>query len=70
MQVPQPKQQYERRVSSDSKSDDCIVAASELQKAREEARAWRTRYDEMRAENSRLVKGVESMEECIDNKLS
>ncbi|XP_040076473.3 uncharacterized protein LOC115315900 [Ixodes scapularis] len=55
---------------SDSDSDDYVVSASELKRARSEARYWRHRCEEAIKEKAQLTNIIESMNGTIASKLT
>ncbi|CAN7943014.1 unnamed protein product, partial [Ixodes pacificus] len=55
---------------SDSDTDDYVVSASELKRARAEARHWRRRYEEVTREKAQLTNIIQTMSGTINGQLA
>lgn len=68
LQAPKKYRQQEP-LTSDSETDDCVVAESEVALAKQDAKHWRQRYSEKCNENEKLHDIIKSLQACIQDKL-
>ncbi|KAM7314930.1 uncharacterized protein ISCGN_004714 [Ixodes scapularis] len=71
LNAPVPKKRRQEVASSDTETDDSIMAvsSSQLKLKNQEIKHWRQRYEEKSRENARLQKVIESLQNGMDGKL-
>lgn len=68
LQVPRKRTCDTIRDSDDTDSDDCVVAASDVKRAKAEAHSWREKFLTERAKNEQLREELDSFREVIDRR--